>query len=438
MMMVRIFFAAWVMGTLALSSASPGVAAKRLALVIGINDYPKLKTPADPSNGQLEKAVADAETMSEVLTALNFEVDIARNVGRVEFLTAVERLKRKVGPGDTVFVFFAGHGIAFSGTNLLLPSDIPPVDTEAEQLVRQLSVSENDVIDGLREKGTSLVILTLDACRNNPIEEFRRKEASRQARTYRSSGLMRDVGIVPRGSLGVFSIYSAGIGQRALDRLSRSDPDRNSVFTRIFARKLREPGRTLTDIMVSVRTEVTELASKVIDPETRAPHQQFPAYYDETRGGHIVIDGSQQPPASPPTTLHPPPAGPADAVARSDFQLAERVNTREVWEEFLRQHPTGFHAAVAKQRLAALASPVAPPPPAVPLSRRLFHRRWRLLCRRRLLGRQPFRRRWHLGCGRACPRIRLIPLEPFIRPWGTQMGLAPPPWSLPKSEQAGP
>ena len=74
-------------------------------------------------------------------------------------------MKRKVSPGDTVFVFFAGHGIAFGGTNLLLPSDIPAVDAEAEQLVRQFSVSENDVIDGLREKGASLVILTLDACR---------------------------------------------------------------------------------------------------------------------------------------------------------------------------------------------------------------------------------------------------------------------------------
>lgn len=265
--------------------------AKRVALVIGINEYPKLKTVRDPSNGQLARAVADAETMSETLKSLNFDVEIGRNVDRVGFLTALDRIKRKIAPGDTVFVFFAGHGVAFKGSNLLLPSDIPPVDPEGEQLIRGLAVAETDIIDAVREKGAGLTIVTLDACRDNPIEEFAREQARIQGRAYRST-TMRSVGLEARPTSGVFSIYSAGIGQKALDRLQKdADDERNSVFTRVFAKKLREPGRHLSDVMEDVKDDVARLAASMIDPDTRQPHRQFPAFYNETQGGRIFIAG---------------------------------------------------------------------------------------------------------------------------------------------------
>ena len=59
---------------------------------------------------------------------------------------------------------------------------------------------------------------------------------------------------------------------------------RNSVFTRVFARKLRERGRHLADLMEDVKEEVAALAARV-------PHKQFPAYYNETQGGRIFLGG---------------------------------------------------------------------------------------------------------------------------------------------------
>jgi uncharacterized protein len=48
---------------------------------------------------------------------------------------------------------------------------------------------------------------------------------------------------------GVFSIYSAGFGQEALDRLSATgDTSPNSVFTRVFAEQVRKPGVNLVDL----------------------------------------------------------------------------------------------------------------------------------------------------------------------------------------------
>lgn len=271
-----------------LVTTSPAFAEKRVALVVGINNYPNLK------NGQLARAVADAETMADLLkNRLGFDVELARNVDQSAFLTAIDRVKRKIDSGDTVFIFFAGHGVGLRGTNLLLPSDIPAVGPESEQLLRGRSIAETDLIEAVREKKAKLLILTLDACRDNPVEEFAKEQARIQGRAFRSTGAMRQIGLEVRPTSGVFSIYSAGIGQRALDRLQNDvATERNSVFTRVFARNLRNAdGRHLSDIMEEVKEEVAQLAAKEIDPVTRLPHTQSPAYYNETLGGRIFLAG---------------------------------------------------------------------------------------------------------------------------------------------------
>ena len=91
---------------------------------------------------------------------------------------------------------------------------------------------------------------------------------------------------------GIFTLYSAGIGQTALDRLGGSDTAHNSVFTRIFAEQLKRPDLHLGDLAVEVRERVAELALKATDERGQpAPHEQTPAYYDQTLGGRIYLAG---------------------------------------------------------------------------------------------------------------------------------------------------
>lgn len=276
---------------LVIGGNSESHAAKRLALVIGINSYPNMKTKERPLQGQLQKAVADAETMAEVLRSLDFEVDISLDANRVALLTALDRFKRKIEPGDTVFVFFAGHGISLKGSNLLLPSDMPVPPLDGEQLIRGLAIAETDIIGMTRERKAGLTIMVMDACRNNPIEEAKRSRARDRGRVFRSSPIMRSVGLNVGPSKGVFAIYSAGHGQLALDRLGADTTERNSVFTRVFAKRIVEPGRHLPDIMEDVREEVARLARTEVDKETKQPHIQYPAYYNETLGGRIFLAG---------------------------------------------------------------------------------------------------------------------------------------------------
>ncbi len=64
------------------------------------------------------------------------------------------------------------------------------------------------------------------------------------------------------------------------------------MFTRIFAEQLKRPELHLGDLAVEVRERVAELALKATDERGQpAPHEQTPAYYDQTLGGRIYLAG---------------------------------------------------------------------------------------------------------------------------------------------------
>src|SRR5262249_26936986 len=72
-------------------------------------------------------------------------------------------------------------------------------------------------------------------------------------------------GLAPMTQLpeGVFSIFSAGYRQTALDRLSNDDNSPNSVFTRTFAHELLRPGENLVEVAQHTRKLVSEMAETI-------------------------------------------------------------------------------------------------------------------------------------------------------------------------------
>ncbi|MGK0242450.1 MAG: putative caspase-like protein, partial [Pseudomonadota bacterium] len=84
------------------ASAAPAQAEKRIALVIGNNDYRNVP--------KLQKAVNDARTMGDTLKQLGFNVMLAENLNRQAFSETLLAFDRAVEPGDTAFFFYAGHG----------------------------------------------------------------------------------------------------------------------------------------------------------------------------------------------------------------------------------------------------------------------------------------------------------------------------------------
>ena len=235
--------------------AAPAHAEKRVALVVGNNDYKKVP--------KLQKAVNDARTMGETLKQLGFSVMVAENQTRQAFSETLLGFDKAVEPGDTAFFFYAGHGFEIAGQNFLLPTDVPAASEGQEELVRDASVLADRIIERLQNKKVRTAILVFDACRNNPFE---------RAGTRAVAG----GGLAPMTQLpeGVFSVFSAGPRQTALDRLSNNDDNPNSVFTRTFAKELLQPGENLVQVAQHTRRIVSEMAETV-------SHKQIPVYFDQ-------------------------------------------------------------------------------------------------------------------------------------------------------------
>jgi len=115
-----------------LTLAQPAQAEKRVALVIGNNDYKNVP--------KLQKAVNDARTMGDTLKQLGFTVMVAENQTRQAFSESLLAFDKALEPGDTAFFFYAGHGFEIAGQNFLLPTDVPAAGEGQEELVRDASV----------------------------------------------------------------------------------------------------------------------------------------------------------------------------------------------------------------------------------------------------------------------------------------------------------
>jgi hypothetical protein len=236
--------------------AAPAQAEKRVALVVGNNDYRNVP--------KLQKAVNDARTMGATLKQLGFSVMVAENQTRAAFSQTLLAFDNAVEPGDTAFFFYAGHGFEIAGQNFLLPTDVPAAGEGQEELVRDASVLADRIIERLQNKKVRTSILVFDACRNNPFERA-------GTRAVAGSGGLAPMTQLPEG---VFSVFSAGPRQTALDRLSNNDDNPNSVFTRTFAKELLQPGENLVQVAQHTRRMVSEMAEAV-------SHKQIPVYFDQ-------------------------------------------------------------------------------------------------------------------------------------------------------------
>lgn len=241
----------------AIQTAGAGTG-KRRALVIGNDAYEAL--------APLQKAVADADSVARTLAGLGFEVTSADNLARDPFDETLEAFYESLEEHDVALIFYSGHGLAMEGSNYLLPVDMPMLEPEEGRKLRREAVDAGEILARLGERGVGLALVVLDACRDDPFA----RDGTKGGMSLK--GLTR-----MQPQKGMFVLYSAGVGQKALDRLGPDDGEPNSVFTRKFTPILATPGLPLVDIAKRTQVEVQALARKV-------HHTQEPAYYDQVVG----------------------------------------------------------------------------------------------------------------------------------------------------------
>lgn len=317
----------------ALCLAALPAQANRLALVIGNDNYQNVS--------KLQKAGNDAVAIATELRAAGFEVSLYRDLDYRSMVKATESMYSKIKGGDEVVVFFAGHGVQIKSGNFLLPTDI---EATTESAVEKTSYALHDLTERLEAAKAAFSLIMVDACRDNPLKTKGRSVGGERGLTP------------PDPPIGQMVVYSASRGEQALDRLSDSDTNPNSVFTREFIARMRKPGVKVEDLVREIQISVEKLAASV-------GHKQRPALYNEVRGNFYFFG---------PTTVVAPPAAPAVSARMDEAQREDRfwedtksAGNRDGFEAYLEQYPRGRYASLARANISRLSggtTNVAPRP----------------------------------------------------------------------------
>jgi len=223
---------------------------------------------------------------------------------------------------DIAVVYYAGHGIEVGGTNYLIPVDAKlATDFDAEDE----AVSLERVILAL-QPARQLRLIILDACRENPF-------LSKIRRTVSLRGLSPGLGKIDPAGTDTLIAYSAKAGSVSFDG---NGP--NSPFTTALLKYIAEPGIDIRIALGRVRDEVLRTTN----------NEQEPFVYGSLGGAMISLVPTVEPKKSEPQQSLIDTA----AAVQRDYELAERVGTRQAWESFLVIHSTGFYADLARAQLA--------------------------------------------------------------------------------------
>ncbi len=136
------------------------------ALIVGVNDY------KDDNIPDLDKPIADAEALKNVLTSLyTFDennVSFLKNPSRSDLINELDMFADKLNDNDNLLIFYAGHGFwdDFKEIGYWLPSDAETGDKST--WIRNSTIK--DFIGAVKTKQTLLIT---DACFSGSIFKTR-------------------------------------------------------------------------------------------------------------------------------------------------------------------------------------------------------------------------------------------------------------------------
>jgi uncharacterized caspase-like protein len=291
---------------------------KRVAFVLGNSNYQNVGTLSNPAN--------DAAAVTEMFRKAAFDVvESRRDLKNAEMRRALREFTEKARDADIAVIYYAGHGIEVDGNNYLIPVDaVLERDTDAYDE----AIALDRILQAI-EPAKQLRLVILDACRDNPF-------AKSMKRTVASRSLGRGLAGVEPSRPNTLIAFAAKGGSTASDGDSK-----NSPFTTALLKHLVKPGLELGKAFRLVRDEVMNATA----------NKQEPFVYGSLGGNDLALVPA---PAAPPAA-----SSDANADMRRDYELAERVGTREAWDSFIAVHPSGFYTNLAKAQRNKLAAETA-------------------------------------------------------------------------------
>jgi hypothetical protein len=310
-------------------AASAANAERRVAFVVGNGTYKNVAALPNPP--------IDAKAMASALRNVGFEVVEGTNLTRDKMTEKLLDFGKKAQGADVAVFFYAGHGIAISGTNYLLPVD---ADIKSEMDVKLGAAINIDLTLDQTMSDAKVKLVFLDACRDNP---FAAKIKSNSA--TRSVSVQTGLAEMKSGE-GTLIAFATGPGQTALD----GQEGTNSPFTRALLANLTEPGVEIQQAMTKVRAQVNEETHK----------GQLPWGHTNLIGS-VYLNGAPAPAAAPGAApaAAAAPAAVASSATGTDVELEfwrsiKDSNKPEELNAYLSNYPNGQFKALALSRIASL------------------------------------------------------------------------------------
>lgn len=201
------------------------------ALVVGNDHYDQVKP-------DLDNAVNDAKGIYEAFQNLGFMMmPEAYDIGFEKFDELFEAFKSDLDKYEVGVVYFSGHGIEINGKNYLIMRDTPIGDL-AKTTIR-FSADLQECIHELHDTKCKMIIVIIDACRNNPFEGKERGWGSVNLAPL----------FAPKGTL---IAYSTSPGEKSSDFGMAG----HSVYTGALLKHLKEEGLEIETFFKKVRSTV--------------------------------------------------------------------------------------------------------------------------------------------------------------------------------------
>ena len=301
---------------LLLATSLEAHAFKRVALVVGNSAYQNAPRLPNPSR--------DASSIAEMFRNAGFDIVVLQQeVGNLDFKRAVRQFEEAALEADVAVVFYAGYGVEIDGVNYMIPIDAKLAsDFDAPDE----AISLDRIIDAVTS-AKHLRLVILDACRDNPFANMRRRVASRSV----SAGLAK----VEPPTADTLVAYAAKAGSTAADGTGE-----HSRYTTALLHNLMLPGVDIRLAFGRVRDEVMKITGQ----------SQEPFVYGSLGGGTVSLLDTSDAPA---TALVPVDA---NIQARLDYEQFEKVGTKEAWDAFLTLYSSGPFADLARAQRAKLAA----------------------------------------------------------------------------------
>src|SRR4051794_24591794 len=307
-------------------AATAAKADRRVAFVVGNGAYKNVAALPNPA--------IDAKAMASALRNVGFEVVEGTNLTRDKMTERLLEFGKKAQSADVAVFFYAGHGIAISGTNYLLPID---ADIKSEMDVKLGAAINIDLTLDQTMGDAKVKLVFLDACRDNP---FAAKIKSNSA--TRSVNVQSGLAEMKSGE-GTLIAFATGPGQTALD----GQEGNNSPFTRALIDNITAPGVEIQQAMTKVRAQVNEETKK----------GQLPWGHTNLIGA-VYLNPTATPASIPPSTSGAPAAvaNTAPEVEIEFWRSIKETNKPEELNAYLSNYPNGQFRSLALARIASLDS----------------------------------------------------------------------------------